>query len=193
MGRTRIVYCTGPFEPAPPRPPRTNRSSRPADPHEALTGTVTDFVLMEEEAPALDHISMGARPHPQPRAAEPIAEQQPAGDDTSQGDVASSFWYRQGDANRSQRDRDRRHTARHRSRAPASPGQADLSRDSATRGKRYGPVAPGGRGIDRVEEVIVSPVPSRRQRLLATATITLAGIAVTGIAMASIWLLTLGE
>src|SRR5436190_283987 len=50
MGRTRILFQTGPFEAAPPRAePRPDRLIRPADPHEALTGTVTDFVLLDDE------------------------------------------------------------------------------------------------------------------------------------------------
>jgi len=76
MGSHALVYCTGPFEPG--RRARRNESNRPPQPTaRGPDRTVTDFVLMEEEAPALDHISMGARPHPQRRAAEPSPNSSP--------------------------------------------------------------------------------------------------------------------
>src|SRR4051812_45241174 len=97
MGRTRIVYQTGSFEPAPPKRVKTDRIVRPADPHEALTGTVTDFVLLDEEHPQSDpEFFRNDRPFPQPRANAP-ADGATTGQSSPLDEPASSFWCRQGD------------------------------------------------------------------------------------------------
>ena len=57
MGRTWLTFRTGKFEPAPPEvKKRTTRLVRPADPHEALSGTVADFIYVDrdEKSPAFD-------------------------------------------------------------------------------------------------------------------------------------------
>jgi predicted component of type VI protein secretion system len=97
MGRTRIVYFTSPFEPpAHPTVPRTDRIVRPADPHEALTGTVTDFVLLDDQPPPEDPAPLFANhPVPQPRPMDPV---ETAAVESPSDDLASSFWYREGDA-----------------------------------------------------------------------------------------------
>jgi pSer/pThr/pTyr-binding forkhead associated (FHA) protein len=48
MGRTRITFLIGEFEPM-PESAKKNRVVRPADPHEALSGTVAAFVFNEHE------------------------------------------------------------------------------------------------------------------------------------------------
>jgi len=48
-GRTWIAFYADEFVPAPARARRPERVVRPADPIEALTGTVTGFVLADEE------------------------------------------------------------------------------------------------------------------------------------------------
>jgi pSer/pThr/pTyr-binding forkhead associated (FHA) protein len=52
VGRTCLTFYSGAFVPAPPQVAKKSRMVRPADPFEALNGTVTDFVYVEEEAPA---------------------------------------------------------------------------------------------------------------------------------------------
>jgi hypothetical protein len=48
LGRVSLTYQAGPFVPAPVSTnSANNKLVRPADPHEALTGTVTDFVYVE--------------------------------------------------------------------------------------------------------------------------------------------------
>lgn len=65
LGRTRMVFCAGAYEPA-PRPVKS-RLRRPVDPGETLTGTLSGFALLEPgEA---DHAS--GLPVPQPRPPEP--------------------------------------------------------------------------------------------------------------------------
>ena len=97
MGRTRIVYHTGVFEPAKQKSPRADRIVRPADPHEALTGTVTDFVLLDEGEFSPETIeSYTDHPFPQPRPLDPVAENETSAPAALIDDVASSFWCRQG-------------------------------------------------------------------------------------------------
>jgi pSer/pThr/pTyr-binding forkhead associated (FHA) protein len=54
IGRSRITFRSGPFKPAPQNgeapKKRSSRLVRPADPHEALSGTVADFVYHEPDA-----------------------------------------------------------------------------------------------------------------------------------------------
>ena len=54
VGRSRLTFRSGPFKPAPqgadaPKK-KSSRLVRPADPHEALSGTVADFVYHEPDA-----------------------------------------------------------------------------------------------------------------------------------------------
>ena len=72
MGRTRIVFYTGAFEPAPERVVRINRIIRPGT-APALTGTVTDFLLVDDEESSADDYDYGDRPYPQPRAVDPLS------------------------------------------------------------------------------------------------------------------------
>jgi predicted component of type VI protein secretion system len=90
MGRTRIVFYTGTFEPAPERIVRVNRIIRPADPHEALTGTVTDFILVDDDESTPDEIDFGDRPYPQPRKLEPASSE--ASPDLFQNEQPQSPW-----------------------------------------------------------------------------------------------------
>ena len=90
MGRTRIVFYTGAFEPAPERVVRINRIIRPADPHEALTGTVTDFLLVDDEESSADDYDYGDRPFPQPRAVDPVSAEMSG--DGFQNEQPSSPW-----------------------------------------------------------------------------------------------------
>ncbi|MEZ0265917.1 MAG: FHA domain-containing protein [Phycisphaerae bacterium] len=83
MGRTRLTYRTGPFEHASTKP-RPDRLIRPADPHEALTGTVTDFVLMDDGEARNDEDGVGWHPagmaYPQPRPVDPTEGFEPSPD-----------------------------------------------------------------------------------------------------------------
>jgi len=194
MGRTRIVYCTGPFEPAPEKKHRPDRIVRPADPHEALSGTVTDFVLVDEEhhLPTDDiHHYTGERPVPQPRA----VDSADPNDSAHGADVASSFWYREGDPTGEQNvahapPRTRtvaralpRVPAKAMNRLPRRTAETDLSLqvvddEPAPLPLPAFPVAP-------------PPRLSRRRRMLITAGLTLLAALGTGIVVMSLWLLTL--
>ncbi len=79
MGRTRLTFHLGPFERAAESTARPDRLVRPADPHEALTGTVTDFVLLDDEQEVRngeDGIAWGGA-HPQPRPLDPSSYSEP--------------------------------------------------------------------------------------------------------------------
>jgi len=188
MGRTRIVYFTGPFEAeAEKRPPRTDRLVRPADPHEALSGTVTDFILLDEEETDQTAVMQADHPFPQPRAFDPACE---LGGSTplSQEDVASSFWCREGEGSEP---------------APAT-ALATQTRATVRALPRIKPIY---REIRRVETDLslqvdsvsdapiapaAAPVPPRR-RGLAVAAVMLLGVMATALAMMSLWLLTLAN
>jgi pSer/pThr/pTyr-binding forkhead associated (FHA) protein len=77
MGRTRIEYFTSLFEPPPYPAPRSERLVRPADPHEALSGTVTDFVLVDDEEAGAEVDLFDGRPFPQPRPLDPVSYAEP--------------------------------------------------------------------------------------------------------------------
>ena len=200
MGRTRIVFCTGPFEPAPPRPPRTSRIVRPADPHEALTGTVTDFVLMEEEAPAMDHVSMEQRPYPQPKASDHsgATDGTETAAETPGGDVASSFWYRHGDpaataANATSIVSTPRVTAVALPRMLAKPIYREIPRGALASDTDLSLQADAT--LVKSDEDVAAPAKppvTWRTRVVRASAITLGAAAITSIALASIWLLTLG-
>jgi predicted component of type VI protein secretion system len=193
MGRTRIVYHTGPFEPGPERKPRPDRIVRPADPHEALSGTVTDFVLVEEEHHFPDdiHHYTGERPVPQPRALDSADPH----DSAHGADLASSFWYREGDPTGEHKvlhtAPPMRTVARALPRVPAKAmnrlshrtAETDLSLqvfEDATPAVTLPPFhAPP------------PPRASRRRRILVTAGLTLLAALGTGIVVMSLWLLTL--
>jgi hypothetical protein len=70
FGRSRLCFRSGPFAPPPGEDEHRKRGTRPADPHEALAGTVSGFVLeqdMEEES------RISGFPIPKPQPAEPRA------------------------------------------------------------------------------------------------------------------------
>ena len=187
MGRTRVLFHTGPFEAAgEKRPPRTDRLVRPADPHEALSGTVTDFIFVEEEHDehADDHVP---GPFPQPRAFDPAA-QHGGSTPLAQEDVASSFWCREGEGSEP---------------APAT-ALATQTRATVRALPRIKPIY---REIRRVETDLslqvdsvsdapiapaAAPVPPRRSGL-AVAAVMLLGVMATALAMMSLWLLTLAN
>ncbi len=98
MGRTVLQFHTGPLVAAPANTPMRPRTVRPADPHEALHGTVTDFVYDDRQVAKADMEDCGflsphleasrqnattaaatapvgrdGRPFPQPQPAEPVA------------------------------------------------------------------------------------------------------------------------
>jgi pSer/pThr/pTyr-binding forkhead associated (FHA) protein len=198
MGRTRIVYHTGPFEPAPPKSVKTNRMVRPADPHEALTGTVTDFVLLDdhEDHPQSDpEFFRNDRPFPQPRPTSPDGAT--TGQSSPLDDAASSFWCREGDGESS-----------------AKKAVAAGSSRAVVRALPRYPVKPIYREIRRptdvqtdlslqvdASQVAVTPTPFTPQaplkkknpwkRLLALLALATAAILGTSIMMMSLWLLTL--
>jgi predicted component of type VI protein secretion system len=199
MGRTRIVYLTGVFEPVKQRSPRADRIVRPADPHEALTGTVTDFVLLDEEFSAETGESYTDHPFPQPRPLDPVFENEtcaPALVD----DVASSFWCRQGDESDvatatatgsmmttvlvaspclTMRALPRRMSAKpiYREFRRGRAGETDLSLQADA--------------VSVVDETPGMPKRTRRRRFAAVAGMIFAGMLGTGIVVMSIWLLTL--
>jgi predicted component of type VI protein secretion system len=192
MGRTRIVYHTGAFEPAPERVVRrSSRLVRPADPHEALTGTVTDFVLVDdEESGREDEIeSYTDHPFPQPRPIDPVTvDAEPLV--SAFDDVASSFWCREGDVTSAVATEvlaSPRVTMRalprlkvkaiYREIRRSSAGETDLSLQAdATQ------LAP--------EAVVAVPQLSGRQGHLASVAMVLAAGLGSAIVIMSIWLLT---
>lgn len=192
MGRTRIVYHTGAFEPALQKTPRIDRIVRPADPHEALTGTVTDFVLLdEEESQPLE--SYTDHPFPQPRPLDPVAENDvcvPAPID----DVASSFWCRQEESGEvatvTAAVATPRLTMRALPRKLSKPIYREIRR---TKGAETDLSLQADAIVVAPDESFVVPRLIRRQRMVTTAGIILAGVLSTGIVLMSIWLLTLAQ
>ena len=188
MGRTRVLFHTGPFEAAgEKRPPRTDRLVRPADPHEALSGTVTDFIFVEEEHDehADDHVP---GPFPQPRAFDPAA-QHGGSTPLGQEDVASSFWCREGEGSDSAPETSGAPQVRVTTRAlpRIKPIYREIRRTSETDLSLQ---------VDAVPETpaaMQAPVVSTRRRRLAVAGVVLGGVMATAIAMMSIWLLTLAN
>jgi predicted component of type VI protein secretion system len=199
MGRTRIVYHTGVFEPAKQKSPRADRIIRPADPHEALTGTVTDFVLLDEEQSDAEAIeSYTDHPFPQPRALDPVLENESSASALID-DVASSFWCRQGDSNDvatatatgsmtttlvasprlTMRALPRRMSAR--------PGYRTIRRSIAVETD----LSLQADLVPIEVETLVFPKHTRRRRFAAVAGMVVAGMLGTGIVVMSIWLLTL--
>jgi predicted component of type VI protein secretion system len=195
MGRTRIIFYTTPFEPAPERKPRTDRMVRPADPHEALSGTVTDFVYVDEHEPHdhIDHHPQAELPVPKPRPLDPASYSEPQVESLID-DLASSFWYRQGDAT-----------------APTGGGSAATHTLAPTRTvARALPRIPA-KTLNRLPRRTTSetdfslqvdheplpeakPLPpkrSRKYRVAVAAALTIAAALGTGIVVMSLWLLTL--
>lgn len=73
--RTRVVFNAGEFQPNPLESSREvsrAMASRPIDPHEALQGTVSGFLLVEPGEAELDP-RMARAPRPQPKPLEPDA------------------------------------------------------------------------------------------------------------------------
>jgi hypothetical protein len=106
MGRTRMVYFAGQFVPAThgKKPPDPDRVVRPSDPHEALSGTVTDFVFVEEEENSDDTPAAAAHddngmPSPQPRPNDPESYRSPTVE-SFLSDLASSVYVRERDSER---------------------------------------------------------------------------------------------
>jgi hypothetical protein len=185
MGRTRISYHTTPFEPAPAgSAPRSNRIVRPADPHEALTGTVTDFVLLDEEDLTLE--PPAAHPTPQPRPMEPVLDE--AGPQQSEDDLASSFWGSQTGATNLAVATRSRAVARALPRLPAKPIYRELRRTS--RSETDLSLQADARLLPAAQTPLALMM-DRRQRLMMVGGLALAGALGTGIVVMSIWLLTL--
>jgi hypothetical protein len=67
VGRTWVEFVQGAFEPAPPgtAAPKKAKTVRPADPHEALAGTISDFVYIEPDGSAQE---FDGTPSPMPHA-----------------------------------------------------------------------------------------------------------------------------
>jgi len=191
MGRTRIVYYTGAFEPAPQRIIRSSRLVRPADPHEALTGTVTDFVLVEDEASERDEVESSTdHPFPQPRLLDPVtADAEPVAQ-SSFDDVASSFWCREGDATSAVATEvlaSPRVTSRALPRLKVKPIYREIRRSVATDTDLS--LQADARQL-APEAVAIVPQLNWRQRHLATAGLVLAATLGSAIVIMSIWLLT---
>ena len=187
MGRTRISYHTTAFEAAPPGSARkSNRIVRPADPHEALTGTVTDFVLLEEEDFAPETLS--SLPTPQPRPMEPVLDEQASQE--NQDDLASSFWGSQTGATNLAVATRTRAVARALPRLPAAkPIYRELRRTS--RGETDLSLQADARLLPAAAQTPLALMMDRRQRLMMIGGLALAGALGTGIVVMSIWLLTL--
>jgi predicted component of type VI protein secretion system len=191
MGRTRILFHAGLFEPAAERrPPRTDRVVRPADPHEALSGTVTDFILVEEEEHDEHGDDDANAPFPQPRAFDPAA-QHGGSTPLSQEDVASSFWCRGGEGAEEPSPEAAAPAPQVRVVARALPRIKPVYREI-----RRAPETDLSLQVDSMPAVktqAVAPVVSPRRRRLAIAGLVLGGVAATAVAMMSIWLLTLAN
>jgi predicted component of type VI protein secretion system len=191
MGRTRVLFHTGPFEPAAEkRPPRTDRLVRPADPHEALSGTVTDFILLEEEETD-QHAEDGraSAPFPQPRAFDP-ATQHGGSTPLSQEDVASSFWCREGEGSEHAPEVSAAAQTRVTARAlpRIKPIYREIHRTAQTDLSLQVDCVPAESAVQPQ-----APAVSTRRRRLAVAGAVLGGVVATAIVMMSIWLLTLAN
>lgn len=178
MGRTRITFHVGEFEPLAQHAPRTDRLVRPADPHEALTGTVTDFVLLdEEESESVEN----SGPVPQPRPLEPVSFH----DEETQSllnDLASSYW----------------------SMEKSGTGTALACVRPVTRvvskGRKpvYRSIVPQRQETDlslQANEAMLTPLPttvtSRRSKWMMRALVGTAVVVCTSVVMMSLWLLTM--
>ena len=85
LGRTWLTFMSGPFIPAPPETKlQMSKLVRPADPHEALSGTVADFLYVQPDDRRQD---FDGAPSPQARrAAGDHAPQSPLNDLSSSWD-----------------------------------------------------------------------------------------------------------
>jgi predicted component of type VI protein secretion system len=188
MGRTRISYHTTAFEPAPAGSARkSNRIVRPADPHEALTGTVTDFVLLEEEDFAPEALS--SLPTPQPRPMEPVLDEQAPQE--NQDDLASSFWGSETGATSLAVAARTRAVARALPRLPAKPVYRELRRTSRGSETDLSLQVDATSLTAAAAQTPLALMMNRRQRLMMIGGLALAGALGTGIVVMSIWLLTL--
>jgi pSer/pThr/pTyr-binding forkhead associated (FHA) protein len=184
MGRTRITYHLSQFEPAPARPPRNDRLVRPADPHEALSGTVTDFVLLDEE----EKPSPAPGPFPQPRPFEPAAPVLEPETESLLDELASSYWSRENDTS----------SASLTAIAPATAIARTLPKLKAVRRQIRAPISQAVDISLQADASNLTPLPAitperttPRQRLATTAALTLAALAGTAIVLMSLWLLTI--
>jgi pSer/pThr/pTyr-binding forkhead associated (FHA) protein len=187
MGRTRIVFYTGPFEPAPERVVRVNRIIRPADPHEALTGTVTEFLLVDDEESPAEEYDYGDMPYPQPRAVDPLAaampldgfQEQPSSpwcvSDSSDAQTATAMAVRP------------RSVVRALPRFPTKP----VFREIRPRVDNEAELSLQVESSWLANEVPVEMQRTRRQKVLAGLGLACATLVCTGIVLMSIWLLTL--
>lgn len=188
MGRTRIVFQTGPFEPALERVVRVNRIIRPADPHEALTGTVTDFLLIDDEETSADEYNYGDRPFPQPRAVDPLSNEMPG--DGFQNEQPSSPWCvsDSSDENTATAIAARpRAVMRALPRFPVKPVYREIRPKADNETELSLQADPNW----LITEVPLEMQRTPRQKFVGTAGLVLAVGACTGIALMSIWLLTL--
>lgn len=179
MGRTRITFHAGEFEPVPHQAPRTDRLVRPADPHEALTGTVTDFVLLDEEESEPVEPS---GPMPQPRPLEPVSFHEPE-TQSLLNDLASSYW----------------------SMEKSGPGTAlACARPVArvvSKGRKpvYRSIVPQRQETDlclQADEAMLTPLPAtltarRPRKWIIGALVGTAVLLCTSVVMMSLWLLTM--
>lgn len=201
-GRTRIAFHTRPFEPAPYGAPRTNRLVRPADPHEALSGTVTDFVLVDDEDNAAGQELDGfdSRPHPQPRPLEPASYGEPEVS-TLLEELAQSCWSREGaqqaNANAGGGTALLATAVRTRTVARALPRVAKpVYKEIRTPGRAAETDlslqvdAAAAKGLPEAD-VHARPAHWQRRRWLAIGAWTLAGAFATAVMVMSAWLLTM--
>ena len=73
IGRTWVTFRAGDFVPAPPEVKRRGgRLVRPADPHEALSGTVTDFVFVDRPAESPEFDAAPSPPGRNPATTKPL-------------------------------------------------------------------------------------------------------------------------
>jgi pSer/pThr/pTyr-binding forkhead associated (FHA) protein len=196
MGRTRLEYRTGPFEQGDRRPGRKDRLVRPADPHEALSGTVTDFVLIDDESGqgSEDDAFFADRPYPQPRPFEPLPD--PVAEELLEA-LAEARWSNGGPSGSgggvatAERTKSRT-VARAQARPPARPVYREV-RTSARRAVDMDfSLQADARHLPALAEAQAAPAPmTLRRRVMAVLGFTLIAAAGTGVVVVSLWLLTL--
>jgi hypothetical protein len=182
---------------------------RPADPHEALSGTVTDFVYVEEEdLPHRElHHHAGDRPLPQPKPYDPAkahhaeahAESQQHTPDSPLDVLAATVGNHGGGTSGASAMTPTRTVARALPRVPAravgrlprrpGAGETDLSLQVTHELAATGDDALTPPPFFHAHPA--KPRASRRRRLLVTIALTLAAAIGTGIVVVSLWLLML--
>ena len=223
MGRTRMIYFGGAFVPATHgrKPPDADRVVRPSDPHEALSGTVTDFVFVEEEEPGETPAPAEGDdgfPSPQPRTNEPESRESPTLE-SFLSDMASSVWVRE-------RDPERNYPP---SSSALEPGQHSprVATDDAPQERAVSGSRVKAKALPRVvgsKRAVYREVPKRQKteadlslqadaaslaaveatplkyeraraprRVMLMAAMILGAVVATGIMVMSLWVLTLGR